>query len=527
MLNISQKIKPQAGPVVAAFVFALALTGCSHDRLKTAPVAESHETSQEKMVVLTAQPAVVAPKTAEEVAPVASTYNSHDLWQRVRDGYQLDAIEHPRIDDAVTWFNAKKSVIRKSSQRADPLLYHIVEAVTARDLPAELSLVPLLETGYRIHARSPYGALGPWQFMPATGRQYGLSRTAYTDQRRNLVLSTEAGLSYLTDLYRQFDQDWLLAIAAYNAGPGTVKKALGGERKTFWEIVDKLPTETQTYVPKLLAAAKIIGEPQAYGVALHAIPNEPYFETINVKGPVDFAVLKDLDDWDEKTFKRLNGGLRSLFYGNQQNVAIRVPYGHGEKISAHLLAAGPPAVQESFKYLVKSGDTLGELAIRFNVTLDELKRHNGIRRNNIRAGKEILIPHNANTLTIAKNEKDASAHRHIIKPGDTFWTLGRRFGISARALAAHNGHAINKTLFPGQLLTMPSQKSNGHKGNNQETNGRLSRTLSDLAYVVEHGDSLWSIAKRFGVATADLKSWNPLVRGHLLRPGQKLLVQSP
>lgn len=493
------------------------LTGCSHGvfdnpRPFEPEVAETNVQTSAEPIATT--PAATDTQSALRHKPAPPPA---DVWQRIRQGYRLGAVDNPRIDSAIRWFTANDGVIRKSSERATPLIHHIVEQVEQLGLPTELTLIPLLETGFRVHARSPYGALGPWQFMPATGRQYGLRRTAYLDQRRDLVLSTKAALNYLSDLHAQFEGDWLLAIAAYNGGPGNVKKALQGKRLSFWEIVDRLPKETQVYVPKLLAAARIVDNPAAYDTTLKSIPNEDFFETIHVGGPVDFDVLASLEGWDTKTFRRLNGTLSSPYYGIEDKLAIQVPVGTGEKVSNHLAASGPAPKRDGFQYRVKRGDTLGKLAIRFNVPITDIRRYNGIHGNNIRAGKNITIPSSAPTLSTASGEGPKGSRQHIVKPGDSFWTLGRRYGVSARNLARHNGYAINKTLYPGQLLRVPSVSAPL----------KLSDTLAQLNYVVERGDSLWSIAKRFGVAMADLKRWNPLVNGNQLRPGQKLMVQTP
>ncbi|MGR8950228.1 MAG: LysM peptidoglycan-binding domain-containing protein, partial [Gammaproteobacteria bacterium] len=223
-----------------------------------------------------------------------------------------------------------------------------------------------------------------------------------------------------------------------------------------------------------------------------------------------------LPDWDRKLFRRLNGSLSSTYFGNAAPLQVRVPRGQGHFVLQHLADTAPPTFSDSISYRVRTGDTLGRLAIRFNVPIADLRRLNGIHGNNIRAGKHLVIPVAANPTTARKNDQPQS-QQHIVKPGDTFWTIGRRYGLSARTLASHNGHHINKTLYPGQLLLIPSTAT--------ET---LRESASSLtAYIVERGDSLWSIAKQFNIRLTDLKKWNPIVGSNFLRPGQKLLVQAP
>ena len=497
------------------------LLACTQNLFDTreAPVTSSPQVARPSVPDQTAaRPnSKVAPAADESLGETPAGREMTDLWERIRRGYQFSE-EHPSIDQFVAWFQANKDVIDKSSIRARPLLFHIVERIEALGLPAELALIPLLESGYRVHARSPFGAVGPWQFMPATGRQYGLTRTPYLDKRRDIVFSTQASLEYLQHLHQQFNQDWLLAIAAYNGGPGTVRKALGDSGQSFWHIAHRLPPETRQYVPKLLAAAKIIAKPEQYAQTLHPIPNRAFFESLQITGPTDFSVLEDLPDWDHKLFRRLNGSLNSAYFGEQKALNIRVPLGRADHVSEALAAAGPARLPSNSRHLVQPGDTLGAIAIRYNVPIGELRKLNGIRGHSIRAGKTLIIPDPRLATNAGTQKNTQHDHRHIVKPGDSFWTLGRRYAISARTLARHNGHALNSTLYPGQLLLIP--KVSG--GSTAEQTAAL---LGD--YIVQRGDSLWSIAKRYQVKLADLKRWNPLLKNGLLQPGQKLVVQAP
>ena len=493
------------------------LNGCTHslftaspEEQESAPASSTDSSSSSPVESL----AKTSTNEAQTTAPAAP--DEHDLWQRIRQGYRLNTEQHPLIDTYVGWFQSKQNTIEKSSYRATPLLYHIVESIEARGLPTELALIPLLESGYRVHARSRFGAVGPWQFMPATGRQYGLTRTGYLDKRRDIVLATDASLRYLEYLHAQFNHDWLLAIAAYNAGPGTIRKAQGDSQQSFWQIAHRLPPETRQYVPKLLAAAKIIGAPADFNQTLHAIPNRAFFESLEVTGPADFSVLETLPDWDKKLFRRLNGGLNSDYFGDREQLTIRVPVGTRQLVAERLKAAGPPKIPVTERYLVRKGDTLGGIATRFNVPISDLRKFNGIKGHNIRAGKTMIIPKSAEAEQPNSAENSAADHRHIVKRGDSFWTLGRRYAISARTLARHNGHAINATLYPGQLLLIPKKSL--------RTGSKPSSSLVD--YVVKQGDSLWSIARQHRVKLADLKRWNPVIKNNLLRPGQKLVVHA-
>ncbi|MEM7465939.1 MAG: LysM peptidoglycan-binding domain-containing protein [Pseudomonadota bacterium] len=501
----------------AALAAVIAISGCSklpflNDSQTAENAAEEVKTTEPARPLA---PAGGKPSTQQPSPETPPGDQIADLWQRIRSGFALVSEPNGAIDDAVNWFQANQSVVKQSSERSVPLLYHIVERIEARRLPTELALIPLLESGYRVHARSPFGAVGPWQFMPATGRQYGLSQTRYLDQRKDIVLSTKASLDYLETLHAQFNGDWLLAIAAYNGGPGNVSKALDGEDRSFWHIRHRLPKETQAYVPKLLAAARIIANPKRYAQAIHSVPDSTFFDTIRVTGPVDFSVLNKLPNWDETLFRRLNGALLTPYFGASRTLDIRVPRGTGDLVKQRLAEAGPPNFQHEQEYIVRRGDTLGQLAIRFDVSLRDLQKVNGLQGVNIRAGKKLLIP----TSVTAAGDSNSGQLRHIIKPGDSFWTLGRRHGVSARTLARHNGLSLSKTLYPGQLILIPNGQGSGDSA--------VRPPLNAGNYMVTQGDSLWSIARRFKVRLTDLKRWNPLLKSNLLRPGQILSVQAP
>ena len=203
-----------------------------------------------------------------------------DLWERIRRGQRLAIPDRPRVERQLQWLAANPRYLELTAQRAEPYLHFIVEEVEQRGLPLELALIPAVESGFQPRVRSPLQAAGLWQFMPATAKGLGLKRSWWYEGRYDITRSTGAALKYLQILAKQFDGDWELALAAYNAGPGTVRKAIRKNRERglpldYWSL--DLPKETTIYVPRMLAVAQAVRTPDDYGIALPPIPNQTQF----------------------------------------------------------------------------------------------------------------------------------------------------------------------------------------------------------------------------------------------------------
>lgn len=207
--------------------------------------------------------------------------NTGQIWERIRLNYGIRFAEeqHHQIQRQIKKYSAQDKMLYRCSHNAKPYIYHIVEQLERRGMPSELALLPMIESGFLPKATSPKGAAGLWQFMPATGKQYGLRKKGRLDERRDLVASTRAALDYLEFLHDEFNHDWMLALAAYNSGEGTVQRAIqknlrAGKSTSFWSL--SLPKETKDYVPKLLALAEVIKNPDKHDISLAVIHNQPY-----------------------------------------------------------------------------------------------------------------------------------------------------------------------------------------------------------------------------------------------------------
>jgi membrane-bound lytic murein transglycosylase D len=461
--------------------------------------------------------------------PAASTAEplTNDLWQRIRAGYQLDIPDNAPVRRELKTLARKPDYMLRITARAEPYLYYIVEQAEQRDMPLELVMLPAVESGFQPYARSPERAAGLWQFIPSTGRAFGLRRDWWYEGRHDITESTEAALDYLSDLAKQFGGDWQLALAAYNAGPGTVRKAIKRNRKKglatdFWSL--KLPRETRHYVPRLLAVAKVVADPDAYALSLTPIDNEPHFTRVELPSQLDLAMAAEVAGLKPKDLKRLNPGLRRWATAPDGPHHLLLPIEQAQSFRAKIKAVPPEKWVNLHRYRIRQGDSLGRIAHHYGVSVAALKRANRLRDNTIRAGRYLLIPVDSSKKALLASAKDNAPARlpkktsasssnaktgmqHIVQPGDTLWEIARAHQISHRQLAAWNGLSVNDTLRPGQTLII--------KTNNARDGA--------FFYRVQRGDSLYLIARRFNVSIKDLKRWNSL-SGPYLQPGQKLTL---
>lgn len=319
-----------------------------------------------------------------------------DIWERVRDGFKLqDEIGiNPRIERVRLWYASNPKHVNTVSERSAPYIHYIVERLAERDMPMELALLPVIESAYDPLAYSSAHAVGLWQFIPSTGRHYNLRQTNWYDGRRDVTASTEAALNYLSRLHEMFNGDWLLALAAYNAGEGRISRAIERNEKLglpsdYWNL--SLPKETEDYVPKLLALSQVILTPEAYSVSLSPIANEPYFEQIAIKQHMDLSRVAKLADLDEQELLQLNPAYkRGITLDGPQH--LLVPTDKAEMLSANLALMKPQEMVDWQSYTVRSGDSLHAIANRHHLSVNMLKDVNRLSGNNLSIGQVLPIP---------------------------------------------------------------------------------------------------------------------------------------
>lgn len=463
-----------------------------------------------------------------------------DLWERVRGGFRLSIpTQQPRLDQETHWYATHPDYLARIQERAAPYLHYIMEQVEARDLPAELALLPVVESAYQPFAYSPGRAAGLWQFIPSTGRMYGLKQNWWYDGRRDPVASTEAALDYLQSLVDQFDGDWELALAAYNSGAGTVRRAIRRNEKKgrptdFWSL--DLPKETEGYVPRLLAITRVFSNPEKFGVSLTPIPNQPYFETVDIEAQIDLALAAEMAEISIEELYRLNSGFNRWATDPQGPHRLSLPLDSVSRFSERLLQTPPQQRLQWQRYKVRNGDVLGGIAKRHGTSVAVLKQVNGLKSDRIRAGKHLLIPLASKDLAhyslsaqqrrskLQNAQRSGNKHTHRVRRGDTLWDIARSYKVGHKQLARWNGISPRDTLSPGQTLVIWSRA--GKNAQIAETitvpdTGPLFDSQSTVRYRVRKGDSLSHIAQRFNVSVSDLKKWNKLP-GKYLQPGQRL-----
>lgn len=459
----------------------------------------------------------------------------YDLWDRLRESFAMDISNNsPRVQAQLNWYRRHPGYMDRVAQRASRYLFHVVEEIEKRGLPGELALLPIVESAYDPFAYSHGRASGMWQFIPGTARYFGLENNWWYDGRRDVLASTDAALTYLERLYNRFD-DWHLALAAYNAGGGNVNRALRHNRNqggqgTFWEL-STLPAETQAYVPKMIALAQLVSDPQRHGIALSSVANEPYFAQVDIQGQLDLAKAAKLAEISMNELYLLNPGYSQWATSPDGPHRLLVPKQQAA-IFAENLQSLPPSRRMSWqRHQVSSGESLLTLANRYNTTPAMIREANSLRGDIIRAGSELLIPipsQNASQYALSEDQRlqrrqntvrQGERIEHLVRNGDSFWKLARDHGVSVRELASWNNMAPGDPLIAGQRLVIWSRSDQAQSLAN--TNRSVVRRVT---YQVRSGDSLARIASRFKVSVRDISRWNNLNPNNYLQPGQNLTL---
>jgi len=474
-----------------------------------------------------------------------------DLLQRLRQGFTFDLeTTNPRIEAQLKWYIRNPEYLNRVFTRAARYMYHIVERLEEEGLPLELALLPVVESAYDAFAYSHGRASGLWQFIPGTGRSYGLHQSWWFDGRRDVLLSTEAAITYLSLLHKRFDNNWMHALASYNTGQGRLARSIKRNKKLgkptdFWSL--KLPRETRAYVPKLIAIAKVVATPEKYNLKLKPVPNQPYFKIVKLDSQIDLAQAAALAGIDIEEIYQLNPGLNQWATPPTGPFRLLMPVMVADKFKQQI-AALPKSQRLTWdNYRVKKGDSLGKIANKFYTTPELIRQVNRLRGNTIYQNQELLIPvasknkrfYNlseqnrlASIQTKVQGKNGASKVFHKVKTGDTFWDIARAHKVGVRQIAKWNGMAPGDVLRPGKTLliwsnTAGKQPAIASKGTTYLPNINQSYDPRDklkrVSYKVRSGDSLWLIASRFKVSVKDLKRWNNIGSKHI-RPGQRLTV---
>lgn len=482
---------------------------------------------------LDAQTRSSRPLVTELGANAAPAPQQADLFERIREGFALTDVERGEIDTELNWYASHPSYLDRTFKRGERYLYHIVKELEARKMPLELALLPVVESAFNPVAYSRARASGLWQFIPATGKRYGLKQNWYYDGRRDVVAATGAALDYLQFLAAEFDGDWLLAVAAYNCGEMNVARAIArnkaaGKPTDFFSL--SLPRETRAYVPKLLAMRRIVDNPASHGLAFAPIADQPYFAKVDVAGQIDLNVAAELADLSKDELLALNPAFNHWVTDPDGPFHLLVPIDREARLRTAIAALPEEKRVRVVYHRVHRGDTLGGIAAKYGVSVAELKATNRMRGTLIHPGQDLLVKAaprdpgqnaaNDGIVRTAAVDRPATNRRtkskHVVRQGDSLWGIARQYGVSLDQLTARNELDSGSTLSVGQVLYLPGETATLAATNPQ--------AVSPRTYVVKRGDTLSRIASRFRVNIADLLGWNRLKSTSVIKPGQRLVM---
>jgi membrane-bound lytic murein transglycosylase D len=538
-------------------------------------------------------PAAAAPAPGAEPAPTLEaagrllaqggeaepkeTERDADLWRRIRKGFALGVLDSPLVAEQEAWYASRPDYIQRFIDRGTRYLYHVVEEVEKRGMPTEIALLPIVESAFNPQAYSRANAAGMWQFIPSTGKVFGLKQDFHADHRRDVLLSTGAAMDYLQKLHGMFDS-WELALAAYNCGEGCVARAIQKNARkglpTDYPSL-ALPNETRLYVPKLIAIKNIILAPGDYGIDLVPVHNRPYFEKVAAPEKIDFKLAARLAEMNEDEFAALNPASHrpvaatatgaflvpiekaAVFRENLELyralqgplVSWRVAHAkRGESLEAiakrhgmsasYLRATGGPFREKKGKLTQPATFMVPSVkdARAIDATLEKklaLKAARGTAAQMQDAapatppGLPQGEPGGATGASAATGDHDETPlSTHVVARGDTLFSLARTYETTVEAIRARNGlaHASLRAgqtlLIPGVAMPVSSRVAPAAADAGAERLGRAT------THRVRAGDTLYGIARKYGVALADLLRWNRLTPRSVLRPGAKLRLQA-
>jgi len=358
--------------IAGGLLVAVIGSGCTqlqtHDANQSISDIEA-ETSKISAVTIENEPSTAQNEHEADIFainPDDYTDNRNNIWDRIRNNANLiDDTNHPRLLAELKWYAKHDKYLDRVAQRAEPFLHYIMNEAEARGLPSELALLPIVESAFQPFAYSHGRAAGIWQFIPSTGKIYGLKQNWWYDGRRDVYASTKAALKYLQQLNKEFKGDWLHALAAYNSGSGTVRRAIRKNKKRgrptdYWNL--KLPKETQAYVPKLLALKRIIENPEKFDITLRCVEDLPFFELVDTGSQIDLAMAADLAKVDLETIYKLNPGYNRWATDPYGPHKLLIPVDKADPFK-QALADMPKSQRIKWKrHKIKTGETLSHIA---------------------------------------------------------------------------------------------------------------------------------------------------------------------
>ena len=428
------------------------------------------------------------------------------IWHKIRNGYQLTPSNPPRSVAAFRReYLGRREYLSIVLERSRPFIFYITEQLKLADMPLEIALLPIIESGYDPFAYSKSHAAGLWQFIPSTGEYFDLEQNDWYDGRLDVVNSTRAAIEYLMYLYNHFNHDWFLALAAYNAGEGFINKRImeslnSGLSGDYWSL--KLPRQTSEYVPRLLAIADIVKNPQHYAVKLPHIPNRPFFDIILLNKQIEVSLILQKGLLSMNNFSVLNAAILESITPPLRPYHLLVPTHESELIRNILHKWRNETWRELSEYSVVFGDTLSEIAQKHNVDLDWLMKTNNRISDHLSIGETLLIPNKGYLPSKEKETKENIVYYRVLA-GDSLSKIGHQFDMTVDEIKRIN-LLQNDLIGVGQILRVQSARQ--------------------IYYNIKSGNTLSGIAKKYGTSVEQIIDWNNIQNSQLIHPGQTLLI---
>jgi membrane-bound lytic murein transglycosylase D len=498
--------------------------------LAATPAAFAKSNSQEPLVYQNSEP---WPKDFFSEAAKSRQYRrTGNIWVSVgKYGNINTAANNKTVQQHMAWYQKNSRYLERVFNRAEPYIHFIVSELRARNLPLAFALIPIVESAYDPFAFSHGTAAGLWQIMPATATHLGVEQNWWYDGRRDLYDSTIAALNYLEYLGKFFDGDWHLALAAYNAGEGTVQRAMrrnkqAGKPTDFWSL--RLPRETQQYVPKILALAELLKKPEAAGIILPNTLDIAIVDYVELDQQIDLSIAARMANLSLGELYRLNPGYNHWATAPDGPHRLFLPIHKVNEFKQQIASLPPEERLNWMRYTIESGDSLSTIALRHKTSVQVLQTLNDLDSHRINAGQHILIPTTAtDTHDYVLNLADLNVPNayyneqeviYTVKPGDSLWKVAKSHQVRIADLMLWNNLSAQQHILPGQKLkiwqNVPAAQMNGQRP----------EIVRKVNYRARRGDSVAKIASRFKVSNSDIEKWNGLAPGHILQPGENLIV---
>jgi membrane-bound lytic murein transglycosylase D len=535
--------------LIPASAVTFAVKAPEEVRTETAPAASLNPPAEAPNTTAAPdQPSIIsiepAPTSATPLLKAAENLGDpqRDLWARIRVGFALSELDSALVKENENWYANRPDYVARMLDRSKRYMFYIVEEVEKRGMPTEIALLPMIESAFNPKAYSRSHAAGIWQFIPSTGRHFGLSQNWWVDNRRDVIAATGAALDYLQKLHNMFGS-WELALAAYNWGEGSVSRAIAknmkrGEPTDYLSL--RMPNETRQYVPRLLAIKNLIATPGEFGIDLGVVPNQPYFAQITLTQHIDVALAAKLSDTTLDEFTSLNPHYNRPVIQAKQPVTLLLPVDKAEVFASNLENYDKPLVSWQ-PYHAKRGEKLDAIASRHGISSARLKEANSInlKRGRLASNQVLLVPgqRGAKLETAAftgiKTESQMLANGRVysVRKGDTLLSIAKRHGVKAEQIKAWSNLKSNRLALNQKLNVGPVEKAalNDTVVSSKAAAKPSPRVAAKKApvnklYTVRRGDTLYSIAQRFAVDLDDLLRWNKLSAKKRLQPGDKVTI---